>query len=249
VDFFGGVDDSGVLKLTTAENGLQGAFFVEEIDPGQTVYGFEVGFKALVGGGTTPPADGFSFNFGNDIPDAVFGEEGNGLGITVAFDIYDNGGGEAPAIDIKFEGNTVASNKSSIDLIRTGDAFVDVILRLESDGTMDVIYNGRVVHYNVQIPGWEGIDGGRVAFGGRTGGLNENQFIDDLTISLDTEKAAVQPTVSASLQGENLVIEYTGVLQFAESASGPFFDITNPASPYSAPLNEAGQRFFRARNP
>jgi hypothetical protein len=249
VDFFGGVDDSGVLKLTTAENSLQGAFFVEEIDPGQTVYGFEVGFKALVGGGTTPPADGFSFNFGNDIPDAVFGEEGNGLGITVAFDIYDNGGGEAPAIDIKYEGNTVASNKSSIDLIRTGDVFVDVILRLENDGTMDVIYNGRVVHYNVQIPGWAGIDGGRVAFGARTGGLNENQFIDDLTISLDTEQAAVQPTVSASLQGENLVIEYTGVLQFAESAAGPFFDITNSSSPYSAPLNEAGQRFFRARNP
>lgn len=249
VDFFGGVDDTGVLKLTTNENSQSGAFFIEEIDPGQTVYGFEVGFKARVGGGTDVPADGFSFNFAGDIPDAAFGEEGNGLGITVAFDIYDNGGGEAPAIDIKYKGQTIASNKVPISYIRTGDEFVDVILRLENDGTMDVIYNGRVMHYNVSIPDWAGIDGGRVAFGGRTGGLNENQWIDDITISLDTEKAALQPTISASVQGDNLVIEYTGVLQFADNPAGPYFDITNPGNPYSAPLNEDTMRFFRARTP
>ena len=49
----------------------------------------------VVGGGTALPADGYSFSFG-DIPNTSWGEEGAGAGITVAFDTWDNGGGEAP---------------------------------------------------------------------------------------------------------------------------------------------------------
>ncbi len=52
------------------------------------------------GGGTATPADGFAFVLGDDAADGAFGENGAGSGLVVSFDTYDNGGGEAPAIDV-----------------------------------------------------------------------------------------------------------------------------------------------------
>jgi hypothetical protein len=38
----------------------------------------------------------------------------------VAFDTWDNGGGEAPAIDIKWHGTTVASRRLTVDELSVG---------------------------------------------------------------------------------------------------------------------------------
>src|SRR5438876_12042919 len=97
----GGVGGSGYVSLTDAINSQQGAMIVGDLDGGAAVAGFRANFKLRMGGGSGNAADGFSFNFADDIPDANFGEEGTGTGLTIAFDIYDNGGGEAPAIDVK----------------------------------------------------------------------------------------------------------------------------------------------------
>src|SRR6185503_7142212 len=113
----GGVDGSGVLKLTIGGQNIPGhvgTFIVNDLNAGAPVYGMTASFDTRIGGGTTPPADGMSFVWASDLPDAPFGEDGLGSGLTVTFDIYDNGGGEAPAIDVSYRGVVIASTKVPI---------------------------------------------------------------------------------------------------------------------------------------
>src|SRR5262245_61317191 len=183
VELTGGVNDSGVLKLTKNINSQQGSIVINDLDAGAAVSGFTAALKVRVGGGTSTPADGFSFCWATDLPDGAWSEEGIGTGITVAFDIYDNGGGEAPAIDIKYGGATLASMKFPIGVLRTGTNFWDVTIRVKPNGTLDVVYNTNVVYTNFSLPNFSAISGARFGFGARTGGLNENQWIDDLQIT------------------------------------------------------------------
>ena len=179
----GGANNSGVLHLSDAANGVLGAFIIGDVDAGMPVYGLTVTFDVRVGGGSEPPADGFSFNFATDIPDVPTGaEDGIGTGLTVGFDIFDNGGGEGPSIDVRSGGQQVAQVKVPLSFITTGDAFVPVLIRMQNDGTIDVAFNGVVIHDNVSVPGFSSISGGRFALVGRTGGLNENQWVDNLKI-------------------------------------------------------------------
>jgi hypothetical protein len=176
VDGSGGVNGSGVLKLTTTGNALQGSFIVQDIDGSAPVSAFTATFKMLIGGGNG--ADGLSFNFANYFPEPPFGEEGAGTGLTVSFDTFDNGGGEAPAIDAKVGGVVVASVPGS-GVFRTGD-FVDVRIHLDSAG-LDVTVNGTAIFANLPVA-LDLSNAGLFGFGARTGGLNDNHFIDDLTI-------------------------------------------------------------------
>ena len=107
--------ENGYLALTYAENSLQGSVVFDELDPGATMGGFTVTFNMRIGGGSSTPADGMAFFFGSDIDaNANFGEEGpaSTAGITVSFDTDDNGGGEAPAIDVMVNGVQVAHTRS-----------------------------------------------------------------------------------------------------------------------------------------
>src|SRR5687767_5345163 len=167
VDSTGGVDGSGVLKLTSAMNAQQGSFIIDS-DATTPVSAFTAAFRMLVGGGNG--ADGLSFNFAGDLPNDVFGEEGAGTGLTISFDTWDNGGGEAPAIDAKVGGAVIASVPGST-AFRTGD-FVDVRIRVDSDGTLDVSVNGTAIFNNLATT--LGATSGRFGFGARTGGLNDN---------------------------------------------------------------------------
>src|SRR4051812_48803601 len=123
----GGVGNSGVVKLTEAVNGQMGSMLINDLDGGSEITGFTARWKMKLGGGTVRPADGLSFNFAPDLLDWwAFGEEGAGSGITISFDTWDNGGGEAPAIDVKSGGMVIASARGNLELFRTGD-FVEVL--------------------------------------------------------------------------------------------------------------------------
>jgi hypothetical protein len=204
----------GVLHLTDAQNDERAVFIVEDLNAGAPVYGITAHFKLLIGGGTTPPADGFSFNFASDIPDSTDGnlEDGIGTGLTVGFDIYDNdnGGGEAPSIDVRYGGALIAQQKVPISFIDTGDQFADVIIRLENDGTIDVVYKGIVVFSNLTVPGFSSITGGRVALAARTGGANENIWVDDLAITTVTTAGdlhiSTQPLNKYVIAGQSVTL-------------------------------------------
>src|SRR5206468_9657540 len=88
----GGVGNSGVLHITDNVNGESGAFVISNLYNGAQVNAIAASWDALVGGGSVPPgppADGYSFNFANNLTQGTAGgEQGNGNGITVYFDIY-----------------------------------------------------------------------------------------------------------------------------------------------------------------
>jgi len=185
VDGAGGVGNSGALKLTLAYvYGSQGSFIINDLDGGAPIAAFTATFKMLVGG-AEPHADGISFNFANDLPNDGFGEEGAGTGLTISFDSFDNGGGEAPAIDAKFGGVTVASTKNIGgvnvgDIFRTSD-FVAVSVSVNLDGTLDLTVNGTIIYQKLPL-GFVATSG-RFGFGARTGGFTDNHWVDDLSIT------------------------------------------------------------------
>ena len=87
----------GVLELTPATTYQTGSLVLDDLDAWSFVKSFSASFKIRIGGGGSG-GDGLSFNFGPEIPDGAFGMEGASFGLTVSFDTYDNGGGEAPAV-------------------------------------------------------------------------------------------------------------------------------------------------------
>ncbi len=181
LDITGGVGNSGVLKLTDAfVTSSQGWFSVEDFNGGEPIAAFHATFKLLIGGGDG--ADGFSFNFGNDITDPPLGnaEEGTGTGLSVMFDTYDNSGGEAPAIDVKCGRAIVASAYGNLYLFRTWD-FVDVDLALSDQGTLDLTVNGMQVFAGMPVPFTPAP--GRFVLGARNGGSSDNHWVDNLSIS------------------------------------------------------------------
>ncbi len=200
---------NGALKLTKAVNVQLGAFYLDPLDPGTATQSFTATFQALVGGGSGEtgglPADGFSFNFANDLPaspaNGAFAlEEGLGTGLTVSFDTYDNGAAfgdpvPPPVIDVKIGGTTIASYQTPISL---GMNFIDVVIDLHADGTLDVGYGGTAAFTGLAT-GYAPITNGQFALAARTGGFNDNHWIDDLSIRTTTAAAAVPEPATLAL--------------------------------------------------
>ncbi len=187
-----GVIEDGILKLTKNVGSMQGGFIIDDLDGGNAITGFTATFKLLIGGGSG--ADGFSFNFGPDLPDGSMGEEGAGTGLTLAFDTYDNGGGEAPAIDLK-KGGVIIASKKGVGGIFRNNQFNEVRVTVDNDGSLDLSVGGTVIFSNVI--GAFAPSAGRFGFGARTGGSADNHWVDDMNITTRTD-APVNPIVIAA---------------------------------------------------
>lgn len=206
IETSGGVDNSGCLKLTKAVNGKTGSLIIEDLDGGNTVNSFTANFKVRIGGGSSPPADGFAFSFGPDVPNGTFGEAGGGTGLSVGIDIYNNPD-DAPAFKIYWGGAQVATTGIlPLTDISTGANFVDMMVRVNPTGTLDVTYNGKAIFTNL-VTGFQPIQGGRFGFGARTGGLNTNQFIDDISINT-TQGANLLPFVTRNPLSARIIAGY-----------------------------------------
>lgn len=213
VDTTGGVGNSGCLKLTTAINSESGSFVLPDLDSGAQIFGFDLSYDLLLGGGTATPADGVSLCFGPDLPAAAWGERGAGTGWTFFMDTYDNGTTEvprAPCISVDYPtGTHLATSYQTIASLTT-NAFVHVHLRLGADGSLLWEFRGQTIYTNLYLSAYQdwvnGAQGGQFGFGARTGGLNENAFVDNLSITTYTNPLVgiSQPPFSQSvLQGDN----------------------------------------------
>lgn len=255
---FEGIDDSGYLMLTDALNSQNGSWIIGSPLGKTEVFGFIANFQVRIGGpgtdlgGTDSPADGMSFNFANDIPPTTWqGEEGIGSGIRVCIDTWNNGGGEAPAIDLKFGDEILASKKVPKAELLTGLDFADMTVRLQNDGTVDVMFKDEIVFWDVATPSTS-YKKSRLGFGARTGGANAVHGIDDLRLALITEPppADEPPTVSiARDDAGNLVVEWVGILQTAENVNGPWADVNDTSPLLLKPEDLAKQQYARARQP
>ena len=191
VDSSGGPDGSGCLKITTAATSQSAGFILDDLDAGAQIRGFTASFQLMLGGGDTPlPADGFSFNFGNDIPDNTITEEGVGTNITVEFDTYENSSTDLIGIDLKWRGVEFVTNPMDVTNLVTWPTYVPVTIQMTStlsnatyvSGTMTVSFNGTNIYTNAVLSGFQPLQG-RFGLGARTGGSDENCWLDNLGIT------------------------------------------------------------------
>ncbi|HEU0010185.1 MAG TPA: HYR domain-containing protein [Verrucomicrobiae bacterium] len=196
-----GTGSNCVVHLTDANVGASyGVFLIPAPAGGSNLDSIHMHWRSLVGGDTgsvctatqfgRPGADGYSMSWGADLPNPPSygnpGEEGAGTGLIVTVDTFDNSGGEAPGLEIKWRGARVAFDNINADqglakdFLRKG-VFVEADLTVATAGQATFTYDGRVL--TAPLVDWGGIAGGGcIMFGARTGGACDNHWIDDLLI-------------------------------------------------------------------
>jgi hypothetical protein len=171
--------DNGSVRLTDSINFQLGSLVIDDVVPGGAVASFAATFDLQIGPGSIPPADGISFNLGL-LPNAAFGEEGTFDGFTISFDTFKNPDPDIIGIDVRVNGLIVASNPINPF---TNGVFVPVSVVFDSDGTLDLTFDGVPIFTNLPT-GFTPATNDRFGFGGRTGAANEVNRIDNVSISV-----------------------------------------------------------------
>jgi hypothetical protein len=212
------------LYLTTNYGGLLGSIVLPDLDSQQVIQSFTAKFQLLLDGA----ADGFAFAFGPDITDSVgtFQEIGPSMpsgGLTVAFDLYNNG----TVNDIAdFIGVSVymydAVNSASVEygaypMTLSSTDWKDVTIQLNRNGTLDLTYGGTTIYSGFSLPGFTDVYG-QFAFGARTGGSSANQAIRNLSIT--TTLKASDLTASITTQPASVTVIERGAASFKVGFDG-----------------------------
>jgi hypothetical protein len=100
--------------------------------------------------------------------------------LSVTVDTFDNGGGEAPGIEIKWQGVRVAFQATTKEFLRK-DMFVDASITVTAAGEATFTYDGVTV--SATLAGYAGIQANKYMFGARTGGGNDRHWLDDICIN------------------------------------------------------------------
>jgi hypothetical protein len=214
----GGLNGSGFLELTPNAIGMQGSANYDDVLQGGLVNQFTATFKLFIGNGSGNPADGFSFSIAEDIDSmSNFGEEGGGTGLTVSFDTYDNGGGEAPAIDAKWFGELIPGTVVPKSVL-VNNRWVDVLIQIDANGLLTVIHDN-VIYYDKLDIGWFPLGAPRLNFGARTGGEFASHWIDDVAVIYNVEVELSVPVFETLPAGASIFAG--GNVQLTASATGP----------------------------
>jgi hypothetical protein len=277
IAFGTGPDLSDMFQMTDAVNSQQGALRIDApaitADP---VTNFTAIFKLFIGNGSVNAADGMSFNFGT-IPTSVIsvGEEGTGT-ISVDFDTFNNGNSgplgrpEGPSFDIKLNG-TMIGWAPLTKAAMVNDQWVDMIISLNGDNSISALYNG-VTYFNhlslnnptnvidgTPVTPYSPVANGSFLIGGRTGGENARQALDDLSISINSSTAGGPPAnvkITFTKTATDLTINWNagpngmGTLHSAPSldGGGTFTTTGDSDGSYTTPLSGT-ERFFKVKGP
>jgi hypothetical protein len=210
-----GAVSSGALVLNDSiagAVGVSGSAVINEITTGSRVLAFTANFGLRVANPTAEPADGFSFNFANDLPTGnssptnantgAFAAE-NGVTATGFSFCLDNyrfapypAGGNATTSGLKIRYNNVDIAGVQIPAAWNNNAFIPVSITITREGLLTVLVDGTNVFGN-RLIAWTP-SAGRFGFYGRTGGQSESHWIDDLNINLLAEDTARGGLVSLS---------------------------------------------------
>lgn len=166
----------------------------------------------VVTGGTGGP---WSTNPGNENP-AVLVEEGTQTGLAIAFDAWNSGSGDVIGITVKVDAGTAAGGGVVTNIalatlngvcadatsMQTGPNGLGVaglcwqplFAQLTTDGKLSVSYKG--VAFLTNYPVVFAPRPGRLVFGGRVGGANQFQHVDNIRlVTVPSAKPVVSTTV------------------------------------------------------
>jgi len=211
------------------------------------------GFSIAYVRSNDPVLTGGSFAEGPD-SELNMPEEGTTTGISVGFDAYANGGsapwppdqlpgitGDIVGLDIRVDGTLILQypmptlNGSVTDptSIQTGPydgtgssnglGWAHCVVSLNTSGALNVYYKGAQILTNYAtgfVP-----SPGQLVLAGRTGGLNENQDVDNITITTTIATGVAPGTVTGIADGVRVL--------FYDSGPG----VVNPTGPATVSIN------------
>lgn len=182
----------GYLQLTPATGSQTGGFVIQNT-PQANINPFAVTFDYRIFDGTG--ADGMSLSYASNISnDAGPGEEGEGSGIILKLDTYDNdlGTGTNSQIRINYGGNLVWNNSlGAYDLRNTN--YRNLRMTVDNNGYLTLTIDGTMIVNGLLLPGYAAADKSnwKFKFSGRTGGSNDTHRIDNLLIRYGNEPTLV----------------------------------------------------------
>jgi hypothetical protein len=216
VNSTGGPDGSGCLQMTTGAASQSAGFVINNFDNGGAISNFQATFQLVFSyGDTGTPADGFSFNFANNVPAGTMDETGSpATGLTIEFHTFTNTT-SGIGIHTLWKGAIIATNYMALtNLITTN--YVNVVIKL-TNGTVYVGYGNKVIYTNLALPNFQPMD--QFGLGARCGADDENCWLDNLSI---TTTPVTEPFVySDSPTGTNVVPTSSINVVLCDGSSSP----------------------------
>lgn len=226
------------LRITDdATASTSAAYFIPSLGVQQTEsFSADFVFSLFDAEGGNPPADGFSFSFGDIAPGATNGsEEGFGTGLSIEFDTWNSAAAGEPAEN----GFNIAVNNVDVpDGFNPMPVPVDgefhrvriEYTNVDDDGTVTLLLDGAPIFEDLAVPGFVPSADFIYAFAARTGGATETLLIDDLIISAPAAAAPAgdDPLISspASINFGAVIGNGTGSATLTVSNLGASKDLT-----------------------
>jgi len=184
---------SGQLRLTsTSAGGTAAVFYIPALQNSSFGWSAVFNFTIIDTPGGNPPADGFSFNYGNISPAAgQYGAGEAGFGganpyVGVIVDTWQNNNlGDPPKVGVVQNNTLLASTPGNILEDGTGRAGLGIIVYDPATGIdfTTIGLENDASFNNIAVPGFNPTDSYSFAISARTGGANQTLLIDNLTIS------------------------------------------------------------------
>lgn len=210
----------GIIHLTdAAQAGVTGVYWIPNQTEGKNLDRLQARWRTLMGGGENGGADGYSFNWAPGVRNDIGNTEGNGVGLSVTVDTFDNGCGDCAdgtdtGIEMKWKGNRVAYLHTTKATLRANE-FVDVEALVTPDGQAVFNFDGLII--SATLPGFQGLRDAAFSFAGSTGGANDNQWIDDVRINcfdLTAPTITQEPADATLVAGDSITFtaEFNGLI-------------------------------------
>ncbi len=174
----------GELILTPVTLNYSGGFVVQTT-PGSNITPFTISYDYRIFDGTG--ADGMSLSYASSIANTVGGGEvGEGNGLIVQFDTYNNSANTtASQIRIIYGGTQIWANIIGVFNLRNV-SYRNMTLSVDVSGYLSLTIAGTSIVSDILLPGYAAADktNWKFKFSGRTGSLNDKQSIDNLNIQM-----------------------------------------------------------------
>ena len=192
----------GELILTPAILNYSGGYVIQTTT-GSNITPFTVSYDYRMFDGTG--ADGMSLSYASNIANtAGGGEVGEGSGLIVAFDSYDNVASTTSSqIRIIYAGTQVWANAVGAFNLRN-TSYRNMTVTVDGNGDLSLSIAGTLIVSGILLPGYAAADKTtwKFKFSGRTGSLSDKQSIDNLLIKMG-DNLSVNSTLTTTQTASN----------------------------------------------
>ena len=209
IAIYGGNDTqitAGAVVLTDKDlDGHNGGFLIDKANA-DNITPFTATFKYRIQDGGNVGADGMSLSYGDNLPATPGGgESGEGSGLIIQFDTYDNEGvADGSRIRVLYNNTSLFNTAINAPFNLRTATFRNVNLYVDTDGYLTLSIENSVgtmitVVSKLLLPGYAAANKStwKFKFSARTGGSKDKHSIDDLVITyLDSANSKSKFTTS-----------------------------------------------------